>query len=67
MVAAVQGIVLSVAACTLFPYWLVEVTLVIALALLAESFGRDIWWLYRGQARVSRRSAGKTLAPVGRG
>jgi hypothetical protein len=44
-VAAIQGIVLTVAAANVVPLVVTRVALVGALVLLAESFGRDIWWL----------------------
>ncbi|MEP9361605.1 CDP-alcohol phosphatidyltransferase family protein [Nocardioides sp. CN2-186] len=47
VVAAVQGIVLAAAASQLLPEQLTDAALVVALALLAESFGRDVWWLRR--------------------
>ncbi|HEU5037810.1 MAG TPA: CDP-alcohol phosphatidyltransferase family protein [Nocardioides sp.] len=47
VVAAVQGIVLAVAVSGLLPHALTEAMLLTALALLAESFGRDVWWLRR--------------------
>ena len=47
IVAAVQGIVLTVAAAGVLPATLVQILLLAALALLAESFGRDTWWLWR--------------------
>ncbi|MGY2702630.1 CDP-alcohol phosphatidyltransferase family protein [Nocardioides sp. HB32] len=46
-VAAIQGIVLAVAVSGLLPDALTEALLLVALALLAESFGRDVWWLWR--------------------
>jgi phosphatidylglycerophosphate synthase len=46
VVAATQGIVLTVAATGVLPRSLTEALLVAALALLAESFGRDVWWLW---------------------
>jgi phosphatidylglycerophosphate synthase len=46
-VAAIQGIVLTVAASGLLPHELVATALVGALLLLAESFGRDVLWLAR--------------------
>jgi phosphatidylglycerophosphate synthase len=53
VVAAVQGITLTaVAAGVLAPRVAVAV-LVAAMALLAESFGRDVWWLSRRRAVVS--------------
>jgi phosphatidylglycerophosphate synthase len=45
VVAAIQGIVLTVAASGLLPHQLVAAALVGALLLLAESFGRDVVWL----------------------
>ena len=47
VVAATQGIVLTVAAAGVVPPRLMQAALVVALALLAESFGRDVWWLWR--------------------
>jgi phosphatidylglycerophosphate synthase len=46
-VAATQGIVLTIAAAAVLPRALMQALLVVALALLAESFGRDAWWLWR--------------------
>jgi phosphatidylglycerophosphate synthase len=46
-VAAIQGIVLTVAAATLLPAVWGRVAVAVALALLLESFGRDVWWLHR--------------------
>jgi phosphatidylglycerophosphate synthase len=51
VVAAVQGIVLTAAAAAVLPAGGTEALLAVALALLAESFGRDSWRLLR-QARV---------------
>ena len=45
-VAATQGIVLTVAAADVLPGAVTLVALAAALALLAESFGRDVWWLW---------------------
>jgi phosphatidylglycerophosphate synthase len=47
VVAATQGIVLTIAAADVLPPALTQAALVAALALLAESFGRDVWWLWR--------------------
>lgn len=54
VVAAVQAVVLAVAAAGVAPHAATEAALVGALTLLAESFGRDVWWLYvrRSPARV---------------
>jgi len=47
VVTATQGIVLAVAAAGVAPEWLTLPALAIALALLTESFGRDVLWLWR--------------------
>ena len=49
VVAATQGIVLAIAAAGVLPPALTRVAIVGALILLAESFGRDVWWLWRRQ------------------
>ena len=45
--AAAQGIVLTCAAARVLPAGVMTVALLAALALLTESFGRDVWWLWR--------------------
>jgi phosphatidylglycerophosphate synthase len=52
VVTATQGIVLTFAAAGLGPLWLTYAALVVALALLAESFGRDVWWSWRHRSAV---------------
>jgi phosphatidylglycerophosphate synthase len=47
VVAATQGVVLTVAAAEVAPQAPTSAALVVALALLAESFGRDVVWLWR--------------------
>jgi phosphatidylglycerophosphate synthase len=47
VVTAVQGIVLVVAAADVVPPAPMVIAFVVALALLAESFGRDVGWLWR--------------------
>ncbi|MBX6356749.1 MAG: CDP-alcohol phosphatidyltransferase family protein [Micromonosporaceae bacterium] len=47
VVAATQGIVLTVAAAGVLPWPLMATVLVGALALLVESFGHDVGWLWR--------------------
>ncbi|MBQ1026351.1 CDP-alcohol phosphatidyltransferase family protein [Micromonospora sp. C95] len=47
VVAAVQGIMLTVATAQVLPGVLTTVVLVAALGLLVESFGRDVGWLWR--------------------
>jgi phosphatidylglycerophosphate synthase len=46
-VTAAQGITLTIAAADALPHLLMQLALAVALALLAESFGRDVWWLWR--------------------
>ncbi|MGH2970035.1 MAG: CDP-alcohol phosphatidyltransferase family protein, partial [Solirubrobacteraceae bacterium] len=47
LVAATQGVVLTVAAAEVLPRALTQALLVAALALLAASFGQCAWWLSR--------------------
>ena len=59
VVAATQGIVLTIAAANVLPPTVTQAALVAALVLLAESFGRDVWWLWRHRhATHSRAAAG---------
>ncbi len=44
---AAAGIVLAVAAADVLPHGVTVAAVVGALLLLAESFGRDVWWLWR--------------------
>jgi phosphatidylglycerophosphate synthase len=44
-VTAAQGIVLTIAAADVLPPPVAQAALLGALVLLAESFGRDVWWL----------------------
>ena len=46
VVAATQGVALTIAAAGVLPIALTRAGLAAALALLAESFGRDVWWLW---------------------
>jgi phosphatidylglycerophosphate synthase len=46
VVAATQGVVLTIAAAEVLPPALTQAALAGALALLCESFGRDVWWLW---------------------
>jgi phosphatidylglycerophosphate synthase len=46
-VTASQGIALVIAASGVLPLAASRILLVVALAMLAESFGRDVWWLWR--------------------
>ncbi len=47
VVAAIQGIVLTIAASRLLPEAVAQGILVVALLLLVESFGNDVWWQWR--------------------
>lgn len=47
VVAATQGIVLTVVAAGVLPSLLADAVLLGAIALLGESFGREVWWLWR--------------------
>lgn len=58
VVAAIQGGVLTVAAGDLLPTPAIEAALVASLALLTESFGRDVLWLWRARRPRRKRSAG---------
>jgi hypothetical protein len=69
VVAATQGIVLTTAAAAVLPLRVNQAILVGALLLLAESFGRDVWWLWaHRQAKGTTGSDVGVAAPaVGRG
>ncbi|GAB3596245.1 hypothetical protein GCM10027446_22830 [Angustibacter peucedani] len=54
VVAAVQGVVLTVTAAHVLPAGVTTAAVAVALVLLAESFGRDVWWLWRRRERVQR-------------
>ena len=47
VVAAVQGIVLTTAAAGVLPRVVAVLALAVVAGLLAESFGREVWWLWR--------------------
>ena len=59
-VTASQGVAPVIAAAGVAPSWVSRVLLAVALAMLVESFGRDVWWLRRHPAGIravdSRRS-----------
>jgi phosphatidylglycerophosphate synthase len=59
VVAAAQGIVLAFATADVLPRPLMAIVLAASLALLIESFGRDVRWLWRHRlVRVGQRRAG---------
>ncbi len=62
VVAASQGVVLAVAAADVLPRPVTLAAIAGALVLLAESFGRDVWWLWRH--RVVAHSNHRTGAVV---
>ena len=65
VVAATQGIVLTIAAADVLPPTLTRSPSPLALALLAESFGRDVWWLWKNRHAsqpAMATSAGATLS-----
>jgi phosphatidylglycerophosphate synthase len=47
VVAAIQGIVLTIAVADVVPNPEMAAAVVVAMALLAESFGSEVWWLWR--------------------
>lgn len=59
--AAVQGVVLTVAAAEVVAPWAMTAVLLVALLLLTESFGRDTLWLWNRRRLVS---AGQRAAPA---
>jgi phosphatidylglycerophosphate synthase len=74
VVTATQGIVLAFGAADVLPRALTQAALAAALALLAESFGRDVLWLWSRRrdphgraAAVPQRDFGSTPAHSGRG
>ena len=64
VVAATQGIVLTVAAADVLPPALTRAALVGALALLAESFGRDVWWLWAAGTRSDAADRSQPTRPA---
>jgi phosphatidylglycerophosphate synthase len=52
VVAAVQAIVLIAATAGVLPRGVVLLALAVVAAMLAESFGREVWWLWRRRALV---------------
>jgi phosphatidylglycerophosphate synthase len=59
VVAAVQGVVLTAVAAGVLPGVLAVWALVVVAVLLAESFGREAWWLWRS----NRVRSGEEVAP----
>ncbi|MGZ4345562.1 MAG: CDP-alcohol phosphatidyltransferase family protein [Solirubrobacteraceae bacterium] len=64
VVAATQGVVLTIAVAGVLPQALARGALVVALVLLSESFGRDVWWLRANRpATVPRMPSGTDQPP----
>jgi phosphatidylglycerophosphate synthase len=64
-VTASQGVALVIAAFGVVPSAVSRVLLAAALALLAESFGRDVWWLWRHRhAAPARHVAARARHPA---
>lgn len=64
VVTATEGIVLTAAMASVLPVGLVTGLLLVALALLAESFGRDVVWLWRRRPSRSGLRAGEAPATL---
>jgi phosphatidylglycerophosphate synthase len=65
VVAAVQGVVLTVAVSGVTSRLVGMIAVAVALLLLAESFGRDVIWLYRaGAGSRARRAVRFTIAAL---
>jgi len=64
-VAAIQGVVLTVAAADSLPGVAINVAIAVATVLLAESFGRDVLWQWR-QQRVLRPEAKPRASSIAR-
>ncbi len=62
LVAATQGVVLTVAAAEVLPRALVQVLLAVALALLTVSVGECTWWLWRRRHGALERGPRRGIA-----
>jgi phosphatidylglycerophosphate synthase len=60
LVAATQGVVLTVAAAGALPLALTQAVLVAALVLLAASVGQCVWWLWRRRHAAPQRGPRRT-------
>ena len=67
VVAAIQGVVLTIAAADILPQPLIDAALVGALALLCESFGRDVWWLWENRQAAQDRATERGQSAVSEG
>jgi phosphatidylglycerophosphate synthase len=64
VVCAAQGVVLTIAAAQVLPSAVADAALGVALVLLAESFGRDVWWSW--SHRGGEAAGAETVAGPGR-
>jgi phosphatidylglycerophosphate synthase len=65
VVAAVQGIVLTAVAAGVLPGVVAVLALLVVAALLVESFGREVWWLWRAHRGVVTDAVGRTaVGPI---
>jgi phosphatidylglycerophosphate synthase len=67
VVAAIQGIVLVLAAAEVLPPRQRDWMLAVAVLLIAESFGRQVWWLRRQRDQAAGRRTALELVPAERG
>ena len=65
LVAAVQAVTLAVVAARVLPAWGARAALAVALVLLLESFGRDVWWLAGHRPTESAPARSRLRGPVG--
>ena len=65
VVAAVQGVVLTIAAARVLTGPPIIVLVAAALALLTESFAHDVWWLWRHRTQPRERATATDIALVG--
>lgn len=56
VVTAAQGIVLTAAVEPRGPRWVLVLAVTVAWAMLAESFGRDVWWLWVRRGEQAERA-----------
>jgi phosphatidylglycerophosphate synthase len=59
VVAAMQGVVLTVAAAEVLPEALTTTLVVVALAALVASFGECVWWLWRRRHETREQAPGR--------
>lgn len=63
VVCATQGIVLTIVAAGVLPAAVADAALGVALVLLAESFGRDVWWSWSHREEETPRSQATADTP----